>query len=68
MKDHFPPEKTDNFEVMSYPKAGHIIEPPYSPLTRMSYHKTWGKSTVFIHILNDTSNVTDSVLLYFNNG
>ena len=42
MKDNFPPEKTDNFEVVSYPKAGHLIEPPYTPLCSMSYHKTFG--------------------------
>ena len=43
MKDHYPPEKTDNFQVISYPGAGHLIEPPYTPLCRMSYHKTFGR-------------------------
>lgn len=42
MKDRFPKEKTDNFEVVSYPKAGHLIEPPYAPVCNMSYHKSFG--------------------------
>ena len=43
MKEHIPPEKKSNYEIVTYHKAGHLIEPPYSPLTRMSYHKAWGK-------------------------
>ena len=59
MKEHFPKEKTENFEIVLYPKAGHLIEPPYTPLTRMSYHKTWGMSQyfpdlLFVHILTAT--------------
>ena len=53
MKDHFPKEKTHNFEVISYPKAGHLIEPPYTPLCDMSYHKSFRKSVKEIRCIFD---------------
>ena len=43
-KDLFPREKRENFEIVSYPNAGHLIEPPYSPLFRKAYVKIMGKS------------------------
>ena len=42
-KDCFPAANRDNFEIVSYPKAGHLIEPPYSPLCRKAYNKAMGK-------------------------
>ena len=33
-KDHWPEEYKDNLEFHSYPGAGHLIEPPYSPHVR----------------------------------
>ena len=43
LKDLYPVEKTDNCIVAAYPHAGHLIEPPYTPLCNMSYHKSFGK-------------------------
>ena len=42
MKDHFPADKLHNYEIVSYPDAGHLIEPPYTPLCRISYHRLYG--------------------------
>ena len=33
----------DNYELLKYEHAGHLIEPPYAPVCIKSYHKTWGK-------------------------
>ena len=33
----------DNYQVLTYPKAGHLIEPPYAPVCVKSYHKAWGE-------------------------
>ena len=41
MKDNLPPEKSDNFHIVTYEGAGHLIEPPYTPLCEMSYHKSY---------------------------
>lgn len=41
LKDNLPPDKTDNFQIKSYKGAGHLIEPPFTPLCRMSYHKSY---------------------------
>ncbi|XP_067686283.1 acyl-coenzyme A thioesterase 1-like isoform X1 [Haliotis asinina] len=38
-KASFPEEKRDNIEVVIYPRTGHLIEPPYMPLCRSSYHR-----------------------------
>ncbi|XP_046568714.1 acyl-coenzyme A amino acid N-acyltransferase 2-like isoform X2 [Haliotis rubra] len=38
-KDSFPAEKRDNIELVIYPRTGHLIEPPYMPLCRTSYHR-----------------------------
>ncbi|XP_014674552.1 PREDICTED: acyl-coenzyme A amino acid N-acyltransferase 1-like [Priapulus caudatus] len=32
----------DNHEMCVYPGAGHLVEPPYSPLCKTSYHATMG--------------------------
>ena len=32
-----------NYVVHKYPDAGHLIEPPYIPLTRACIHKMVGK-------------------------
>ncbi|XP_071963419.1 bile acid-CoA:amino acid N-acyltransferase-like [Antedon mediterranea] len=29
----------DNWKILSYPGAGHLIEPPYAPLCSLCYHK-----------------------------
>ena len=42
LKSFYPQEKTENFEIVAYPGAGHLIEPPHTPLCRLSYHKTFG--------------------------
>ena len=41
MKDNLPPEKKANFRIVTYEGAGHLIEPPYTPLCAMSYHKLY---------------------------
>ena len=33
----------DNYHLLSYPKAGHLIEPPYAPVCVRSYSKEFGK-------------------------
>ena len=43
MESLFPKDKKDNFQIISYPGAGHLIEPPYAPLCRKSYNKHFGK-------------------------
>ncbi|XP_048738088.2 acyl-coenzyme A amino acid N-acyltransferase 2-like [Ostrea edulis] len=44
--DHFmelvPEEHKHRFQLIKYPKAGHLIEPPYSPHCRKSFHKVFG--------------------------
>ncbi|XP_060081590.1 acyl-coenzyme A amino acid N-acyltransferase 1-like [Ylistrum balloti] len=35
----FPPNKRDNIELVVYQGAGHLIEPPYSPLCRASFNR-----------------------------
>ncbi|XP_071963418.1 acyl-coenzyme A amino acid N-acyltransferase 2-like [Antedon mediterranea] len=31
----------DNWKILSYPGAGHLIEPPYAPLCSVCYHKSY---------------------------
>ncbi|KAL5008197.1 hypothetical protein ScPMuIL_013778 [Solemya velum] len=38
--DKMPTNKKSNMEILKYPGAGHLIEPPYMPLCRSSYNKT----------------------------
>ena len=33
--DHWPEALKDNVSLVKYPGAGHLIEPPYSPLCRV---------------------------------
>ncbi len=33
----------DNFRVLLYPGAGHLLEPPYSPLFKATYIAAFGK-------------------------
>ncbi|XP_071963253.1 acyl-coenzyme A amino acid N-acyltransferase 2-like [Antedon mediterranea] len=32
----------DNWKILSYPGAGHLIEPPYAPLCSLCYYKSLG--------------------------
>ncbi|XP_052770009.1 acyl-coenzyme A amino acid N-acyltransferase 1-like isoform X2 [Mya arenaria] len=41
LKSLYPPEKTHNCIVAAYKETGHLVEPPYTPLCRMSYHKSY---------------------------
>ncbi|XP_062610810.1 acyl-coenzyme A amino acid N-acyltransferase 1-like isoform X1 [Saccostrea cucullata] len=53
--EHFmklvPTEHKHRFQVIAYPNTGHLLEPPYSPHCRHSYHKVlqsdalWGGET-----------------------
>ena len=43
MEQHFPRDKADNFRIVAYPDAGHLVEPPYTPLCAMTYFKEYGK-------------------------
>jgi dienelactone hydrolase len=36
-----------NYRLLSYPRAGHLIEPPYTPHCRVAYSKLIGAPTVF---------------------
>lgn len=37
----------DNFESVSYPGAGHYLEPPYGPYCPSSYHRLVGKPVLW---------------------
>jgi hypothetical protein len=54
--EHFmelvPEEHKHRFQLIKYPKAGHLIEPPYSPHCRSSFHKVFGKSFLY-PVIND---------------
>ncbi|KAK3580870.1 hypothetical protein CHS0354_032931 [Potamilus streckersoni] len=41
--DCYPPHKCLNVQLKIYPGAGHLIEIPYAPHFRMTYHKTYGQ-------------------------
>ncbi|XP_033733484.1 uncharacterized protein LOC117322657 [Pecten maximus] len=45
--DTYPEDKKQNIELVVYHGAGHLIEPPYSPLCRSSYHKAMGTNIVW---------------------
>ena len=34
----------DNYRLLRYPGAGHLIEPPYTPYSRTAFHKIVGQS------------------------
>ncbi len=34
----------NNYEIVRYNKTGHLIEPPYAPVTVTSYHGLIGKA------------------------
>ncbi|XP_072031495.1 acyl-coenzyme A thioesterase 1-like [Amphiura filiformis] len=36
---HANARNSDDYEVLYYPGTGHLIEPPYRPVTTMSYHR-----------------------------
>ncbi|KAH9494496.1 hypothetical protein Btru_020152 [Bulinus truncatus] len=38
-KEQIPPEFKNNFTYITYPGAGHLIEPPYAPRCGTSYNK-----------------------------
>lgn len=46
-----PEDKKHRFQMIKYPRAGHLIEPPYTPHCRYSFHKVfqfdflWGGET-----------------------
>ncbi|XP_067664326.1 acyl-coenzyme A thioesterase 1-like [Haliotis asinina] len=41
-----PEEEQKNIELIIYPGAGHLIEPPYMPLCRTIYHNMLGMTLV----------------------
>lgn len=45
--DNYPEDKKQNMELVVYHGAGHLVEPPYSPLCRSSYHKVMGTNVVW---------------------
>lgn len=38
-----PEEKKNNIELIIYPGTGHLIEPPYMPVSRAMFHKVLGE-------------------------
>lgn len=42
-----PPEKKHKITLVEYPGAGHLLEPPYSPLCRASYVSLYGFTEVW---------------------
>ena len=32
-----------NYKLLTYPGAGHLLEPPYTPLSSVTYHKLFSK-------------------------
>lgn len=45
--DLYPDDKKSNIELVIYPGAGHLIEPPYAPLCRASYMSSFGMALVW---------------------
>jgi len=43
----FPDHKKNNIELVAYEGAGHLIEPPHSPLCQTSYLKLFSKYSVY---------------------
>ncbi|XP_071092754.1 acyl-coenzyme A thioesterase 5-like [Haliotis cracherodii] len=41
-----PEEKKNNIELIIYPGTGHLIEPPYMPVSRAMFHKVLGYTVV----------------------
>ncbi|KAL4238877.1 hypothetical protein ACF0H5_003584 [Mactra antiquata] len=41
LKKIYPKDKTNDCIVLTYPGAGHLIEPPYAPLCHASYQKAY---------------------------
>lgn len=39
-----PEDQKHRFQMINYPRAGHLIEPPYTPHCRYSFHKVFRKS------------------------
>ncbi|XP_076464827.1 bile acid-CoA:amino acid N-acyltransferase-like [Babylonia areolata] len=37
----YPQDKRHLMEVVHYPGAGHLLEPPYTPYCSFSFHRTW---------------------------
>ncbi|KAL3873189.1 hypothetical protein ACJMK2_036335 [Sinanodonta woodiana] len=43
LRDCYPPHKCSNIQLKIYPGAGHLIEIPYAPHFRVTYHKTYSQ-------------------------
>ncbi|KAF2364482.1 Acyl-CoA thioester hydrolase/bile acid-CoA amino acid N-acetyltransferase [Trinorchestia longiramus] len=41
------PQSLDKFQILKYPGAGHLIEPPYVPFCEVSYHNALSGSLVW---------------------
>lgn len=39
MVERLKRNKRDNYEMISYPGAGHLLEPPFSPLIALGFHE-----------------------------
>ena len=48
LESMYPKEKIHNYKILAYDGAGHLMEPPYTPYCRWSYHKSYGQ--LYSHI------------------
>ncbi|KAJ8309573.1 hypothetical protein KUTeg_014447 [Tegillarca granosa] len=49
--DLYPDDKKSNIELVIYPGAGHLIEPPYAPLCRASYMSSF-ELPICLHLVS----------------
>ena len=42
LHDCYPEDQRHKLIIKRYPNAGHLIEPPYGPVCRASFHKLYG--------------------------
>ncbi|CAD5115227.1 DgyrCDS4220 [Dimorphilus gyrociliatus] len=47
VRDQIKKLNYNNFEMLSYPNTGHLIEPPHSPLCKVCYHKYVGTNLIY---------------------
>ncbi|KAL5008038.1 hypothetical protein ScPMuIL_013619 [Solemya velum] len=57
--DAMPDNRKRQLDVVHYAGAGHLIEPPFSPYCRASYHHVFGKDTILMCV-NSKKRTTSS--------
>lgn len=47
LKEYMKKHNKTNYDVLFYPRAGHLIDPPYTPLVKSSWHRLLGGLAAF---------------------